>query len=248
MTAVARRLVSAARLFSAEGFHRIRSARVGIVGLGGVGSWAAEALARSGVGHLVLVDTDHVAESNMNRQVQATRLTLGMAKTEALSARIGDLAEDLQIEALDDFLGEENVDDILPRADFWIDACDDLKAKLCMVRFYRQRERPRRLVVSGGAGGKTDSTRVMHADLANTHQDPLLSKMRHILRRSPGMPREGKMFVPVVYCAQAAIAPADCEAAAKLACAGYGSLVTVTAAMGMAAASRALTVLSSSPR
>ncbi|NBT35988.1 MAG: hypothetical protein EBT03_10720, partial [Betaproteobacteria bacterium] len=117
MTAVARRLVSAARLFSTEGFHRIRSARIGIVGLGGVGSWAAEALARSGVGHLVLVDTDHVAESNINRQVQATRLTLGMAKTEALSARIGDLAEDLQIEALDDFLGEENVDDILPRAD-----------------------------------------------------------------------------------------------------------------------------------
>ncbi len=235
---VPRRLASSARLFSAEAFERLRSARVGVVGLGGVGSWAAEALARSGVGGLVLVDLDHVAESNLNRQVQATLSTLGQHKGEALRSRLAEINPDCRVGVVDQFLSPENGPSVLGLADAWIDACDDLAAKRSMVLHFADRQRERQLVVCGGAGGKTDPTRIQAVDLSATEQDPLLSKLRYQLRKSNGFPRSGRMRVPVVYCRQAPVSSPDCDPSARLACAGYGSLVTVTAALGMAAAAQ----------
>lgn len=253
---VSRQFASTARLFSGEHFAAVRAAHVGVVGLGGVGSWAAEALARSGVGQLTLVDMDHVAESNLNRQVQALHSTLGAAKGEALAARIRDIAPDCMVNVVDAFLTSENVAEIIgrdpsrpasqgddgqdPVASIWIDATDDLPAKRAMILVMRDQRRLRNLVVSGGAGGKTDPTRVEIADLSETTQDALLSTLRYDLRKHCGFPRQGKMKIQAVVCRQPIVKSEDCDPAAKLACAGYGSLVTVTATMGMVAANLAI--------
>ena len=256
MTSVSRQFASTARLFSEEAFLRLRQAHIGVVGLGGVGSWAAEALARSGVGRLTLVDMDVVAEGNLNRQAQANHQTKGMAKVQAMAQRIEAINPKAQLTLVDAFLSLENIDEIfgettteaarLGKPSFWIDACDDYEAKLLMIRYFRQRERPRHLIVSGGAGGKTDPTWVRVGDLAKTFHDPLLAKLRKTLKGSPGFPGEGKLFIPVVHSDQPMKQGADCDPSARLACAGYGSMVTVTAAMGLAAASHAIAMVTKS--
>ncbi len=255
---VPRALASSARLLSEEGFARLRLSTVGVVGLGGVGGWAAEALARSGVGGLVLVDMDHVAESNLNRQVQATHQTLGQAKVQALADRLRAIAPGLSVYPVEDALTPENVAAFLaggavsgggasgggwPAPQVWIDACDDLRAKEALVLAMPARSRPRSLVVSGGAGGKLDPTRIRVGDLADTKQDPLLSKLRYSLRRQHGFPRAGAMRIRVVSSDEPARATESCDPAAKLACAGYGSMVTVTASMGLAAAAEAMRLI-----
>jgi tRNA A37 threonylcarbamoyladenosine dehydratase len=250
---VPRALASSARLLSEEGFARLRLSTVGVVGLGGVGSWAAEALARSGVGSLVLVDMDHVAESNLNRQVQATHQTLGQAKVQALADRLRAIAPGLSVYPLEDALTPENVSSFLagggvsggrwPAPQVWIDACDDLRAKEALVLAMPARSRPRSLVVSGGAGGKLDPTRIRVGDLADTKQDPLLSKLRYSLRRQHGFPRAGAMRIRVVSSDEPARATEGCDPSARLACAGYGSMVTVTASMGLAAAAEAMRLI-----
>ena len=250
---VPRALASSARLLSEEGFARLRLSTVGVVGLGGVGGWAAEALARSGVGGLVLVDMDHVAESNLNRQVQATHQTLGQAKVKALAERLRAIAPALSVYPVEDELTPENVAAFLagggvsgggwPAPQVWIDACDDLRAKKALVLAMPARSRPRSLVVSGGAGGKLDPTRIRVGDLADTKQDPLLSKLRYSLRRQHGFPRAGAMRIRVVSSDEPARATEGCDPAAKLACAGYGSMVTVTASMGLAAAAEAMRLI-----
>jgi tRNA threonylcarbamoyladenosine dehydratase len=265
---VDRRFASTARLFSADEFARIRAGHVAVVGLGGVGSWAAEALARSGVGALTLIDMDHVAESNLNRQVQALHSTLGMAKGEALAARIRDIAPDCQVTVVDQFVTPENFADIASAVDrhvdpsgllavtqsslrgpegavaihpvIWLDATDDLRAKKAMILWLQAQKSLSRLIMSGGAGGKTDPTRIEVADLSETLQDPLLSTLRYDLRKHHGFPRQGKMKITAVFSRQPMVKSEDCDPSAKLACAGYGSLVTVTAVMGMVAASEAL--------
>jgi tRNA A37 threonylcarbamoyladenosine dehydratase len=240
--AVSRRFASTARLFSAADFARLRQAHVAVVGLGGVGSWAAEALVRSGVGAVTLVDMDHVAESNLNRQVQALQATLGMAKGQALKDRVLDIAPDCAVTLVDEFLSPENAAELMGKSeiDVWIDATDDLAAKRAMVLFIKSPKRLKDLVVSGGAGGKTDPTRIESADLSETIQDPLLSSLRYDLRRQHGFPRQGKMGIRTVFSRQPMIRSDDCDPAAKLACAGFGSLVTVTATMGMVAANLAM--------
>ena len=240
--AVSRQFASTARLFSAADFARLRQAHVAVVGLGGVGSWAVEALVRSGVGAVTLVDMDHVAESNLNRQVQALHTTLGMAKGRALRERILDIAPDCVVTLVDEFLSPENAAELMGKSDtdVWIDATDDLPAKRVMVLIMKSSKKLKDLVVSGGAGGKTDPTRIEAADLSETIQDPLLSSLRYDLRRQHDFPRQGKMGIRTVFSRQPMIRGDDCDPAAKLACAGYGSLVTVTATMGMVAANLAM--------
>ena len=237
---VSRQFASTARLFSSAAFSRLQQAHVGVVGLGGVGSWAAEALARSGVGALTLVDMDHVAESNLNRQVQALHSTLGHSKAEALAARIKDISADCRMQLVDDFVTPENIDEIFAnkgvQVDFWIDATDDLKAKRAIVLWMKEKRRLKQLVVSGGAGGKIDPTRIELGDLAECSQDALLSTLRYDLRKHHGFPRQGKMKIQTVFSRQPISKTDDCDPQARLACAGYGSLVTVTAAMGLACA------------
>ena len=232
-----------------EGFSEFLAHRTQamVVGVGGVGSWAVEALARSGVGRLLLVDLDHVAESNINRQIQATDLTLGQEKVRALADRIASYAPHCEVIQLDTFLDENNAHMLFERlqADTTrvsavLDCCDNARAKVSMAVCGRRLKLP--LWMAGSAGGKLKPWLVQPADLRDTINDPLLAKVRYQLRKAHGFPKEGKkkMAVPVFYSAEQVRRPAVCDAQAGLNCAGYGSLVSVTATMGMHMAASAL--------
>jgi tRNA A37 threonylcarbamoyladenosine dehydratase len=244
LSALARRFGGIARLYGDAGLASLQAGHVVVVGIGGVGSWAAEALARSGVGRLTLVDLDHVAESNLNRQVHALGSTLGAAKVEVMAARIADISADCRVEVIDEFVSPENAATLLPAADWVIDAIDPPRAKAALIAHCRRAGRA--IVVCGAAGGRTDPLRLARGDLSSTRGDALLSAVRARLRREHGFPREaGRSFdVPVVYSTEpAADGGAREGGGAALACAGYGSIVTVTAAMGLAAAQSVFSAL-----
>ena len=245
-----RRFSALGRLYGAAGLARLRAAHVVVIGVGGVGSWCAEALARSAVGHLTLIDMDHVAESNINRQVHALASTLGAAKVEVMAARIADIAADCRVDVVDDFIDPDNVAAIVPAADLVIDAIDQPRAKAALVAWAGRQRRP--VIVCGAAGGRTDPLRLRCDDLSRTRGDALLSSVRARLRREYGFSRDPKQRfrVDAIFSdEQVQAAPEAGEAGrsggAPLNCAGYGSAVGVTAAMGMAAAQRAINRLAS---
>jgi tRNA threonylcarbamoyladenosine dehydratase len=246
-----RRFGGLRRLYGDAAYTRVRGLRVAVVGVGGVGSWAAEALARSGVARLVLVDLDHVAESNINRQVQALGATLGQAKVLALRDRIADIHPGCEVIPVDAFVeGPDaqgaggNWPAVLPTdVDVVIDACDQRSAKLAMAtEALRHRQA---LVIAGAAGGKRLGHRVDVADLADVTHDPLLAALRHSLRRSGVAPRQGRIGLDCVFSKEpvarpTADGPDACATDGSLNCHGYGSSVTVTAAFGLAAAGQAI--------
>lgn len=239
---VERRFGGVERLLGARAFAALRAAHVTVVGVGGVGSWAAEALARSAVGRITLVDLDHVAESNVNRQVHALDSTLGAAKGLAMAERIAQIDAGCEVGVVDDFVTAENAARLLPVDGILIDAIDQPRAKAAMIALARERRQP--IVVCGAAGAVTDALALARADLALVRGDPLLASVRARLRREHGFTRRaGERFgvVALYFDAPRAGAPA-CDAApgAPLACAGYGSIVTVTATMGFAAAGVAI--------
>jgi tRNA threonylcarbamoyladenosine dehydratase len=238
-----RRFGGIARLYGEAGLARLLAAHVCVIGIGGVGSWAAEALARSGVGRLTLIDLDHVAESNLNRQAHALEATLGQAKVGAMAERIAGINPDCRVATVEDFVTPENVGELLA-ADYdgVLDAIDHQRAKVALIVHCRRRGL--RLVTAGAAGGQTDPTRIRVDDLSRSVQDPLLSKIRARLRREHGFPRDPKkkFGVEAVYSTEPLTYPAASCAAdpgpAGLSCAGFGSSMAVTAGFGLAAASR----------
>ena len=236
-----RRFGGLRRLYGDAGYARIRSAHVAVVGVGGVGSWVAEALARSGVAALTLVDLDQVGESNVNRQVQALGSTLGMAKVDALRKRIADIHPACEVAAVEEFVAEANWPALLARrADVVVDACDDVRAKAVLAAWSRAGATP--LVCVGAAGGKRAAERVEVADLADVTHDPMLAALRQRLRKHHGAPRSGALAVSCVFSREPVALPASegCEVDGSLNCHGYGSSVAVTATFGMVAAARAL--------
>ena len=237
-----RRFGGLRRLYGDAAYARIRAAHIAVVGVGGVGSWAAEALARSGVGALTLIDLDHVCESNVNRQVQALGSTLGMAKVEALRVRIADIHPGCAIEAVEAFVDETNWPALLARrADAVIDACDNVRAKAAIAAWARNTATP--LVVVGAAGGKRAAERVEVGDLADVTHDPMLAALRQRLRKLHDAPRTGPLGLSCVFSREPVSAPANgeaCETDGSLNCHGYGSSVAVTATFGMVAAARAI--------
>jgi tRNA threonylcarbamoyladenosine dehydratase len=234
-----RRFGGLERLYGLGGAAAVRRAHVVVVGIGGVGSWAAEALARSGVGRLTLVDLDHVAESNINRQVQALDGTVGQAKVLAMRERIAQIHPGCRVDAVEEFVEPDNWPGLLPEgADAVIDACDELKAKVAMAAWAR---RAKALFIScGAAGGKRLAHRVDIDDLARTTHDPLLAQLRYRLRKHHGAPREGKRIGIACVFSREAVAPPDpscaLEGDGSLNCHGYGSVVSVTATFGQCAA------------
>jgi tRNA A37 threonylcarbamoyladenosine dehydratase len=239
-----RRFGGIARLYGVAALEMLGGRRACVVGLGGVGSWAAEALARSGVGRLRLVDLDHVAQSNINRQIHALESTLGQAKVQAMRDRIAAIDPAVEVEAVDDFLTPENAAAHLTDCDVVIDAIDNVRAKAAIVLACRAAGVP--LVVCGGAGGKCDPARIRIDDLARTTQDPLLSKLRRRLRAEHGFSRDPKrrFGVLAVYSDEPPRLPDACDSPPQgLACAGYGSSMAVTASVGLFAAARAIDVL-----
>ena len=232
------------RLYGHDGFARIRAAHGIIVGIGGVGSWAAEALARSGLGRITLIDMDVVAESNLNRQAHATLSTLGANKVDAMRARIQSFAPNVQVDVVDDFLTPDNVATLIPSdTTFVIDAADKMRAKVAMVLHCLSQKTP--LITCGSAGGKSDASRLKVDDLTFTEQDALLAKLRVDLRQNHGFPRGKKKFHVAAVFSPEPPAEAPIGGGAGLACAGYGSAMHMTASMGMLAAGHALTLTAS---
>lgn len=247
-----RRFGGLRRLYGDADYACVRSARIAVVGLGGVGSWTAEALARSGVAALRLIDFDHVAESNVNRQVQALGSTLGMAKGDALKQRIADIHPGCDVRVVDAFVDAQNWPGLLGQepVDAVIDACDDVRAKLVLAAWARERATP--LVIVGAAGGKRRPQEVAVADLAEATHDPLLAALRQRLRRQYGAPATGRLALASVFSREAVHRPKDVEAGCDfdggLNCHGYGSSVGVTATFGMVAACEALRLLTTARR
>lgn len=236
-----RRFGGLRRLWGDAAYQRVRAARVAVVGVGGVGSWAAEALARCGVANLLLIDLDQIAESNINRQVQALGSTVGAAKVDVLQRRIADIHPGCHVEAIEAFVEPGNWPALLPHAvDGVIDACDQSSAKLALATWALAGGH--RLVIAGAAGGKSKPQALEVDDLANTTHDPLLASLRQRLRKA-GAPRSGPIGVACVFSREPVAAPVDaaaCNVDGSLNCHGYGSVVTVTASFGMAAAAELL--------
>jgi tRNA A37 threonylcarbamoyladenosine dehydratase len=240
----ARRFGGIARLYGDDALDALATRRACVVGVGGVGSWVAEALARSGVGRLRLVDLDHVAESNVNRQIHALEPTLGQAKVLAMRDRIAAIDAGIELEPVEEFLTPDNAAGLVAGCDVVVDAVDDMNAKVALVLACRAARVP--LVVCGGAGGKTDPARIRVGDLARSTHDPLLSRLRRRLRGEHGFPGEPRrdFGVIAVYSEEPPQLTGACASAPQgLACAGYGSSVAVTASVGLFAAARALDVL-----
>lgn len=242
-----RRFGGVRRLYGEEALKRFQSAHVCVVGIGGVGSWAAEALARSAIGRITLIDLDMVAESNVNRQIHALGHEFGKAKTRAMAERILAINPACRVEEIEDFVSPENLDQTLGRDyDYIIDAIDQVRTKAAMIAWCKTHDIP--LITAGGAGGQIDPTRIEVADLAHTVQDPLLSKVRSVLRKEYGFTRDlkKKFGISAVFSSEPLRYPengASCDEPPTLAglnCAGYGSSVCVTAPFGLFAASAVL--------
>jgi len=236
-----RRFGGLRRLHGDAAYQRLRSARFAVVGLGGVGSWAVEALARSGVAALTLVDLDQVSESNINRQIQALGSTVGMAKAEALRLRISDIHPGCAVTVVEEFVEPDNWPQLLAGAeiDGLIDCCDQVRAKATLAAWSRTLGLP--FVTVGAAGGKREPHRVQLDDLSDTTHDPLLASLRQRLRKHHAAPRSGKMGVACVYSREPVRLPqlgeeGACDVDGSLNCHGYGSSVAVTATFGLCAA------------
>ena len=236
-----RRFGGLRRLHGDAAYQRLRGARFAVVGLGGVGSWAVEALARSGVAELTLIDLDQVSESNINRQIQALGSTVGMAKAEALRQRIADIHPGCVVRVIEEFVEPDNWPALIGGAEFdgLIDCCDQVRAKATLAAWATQRGLP--FVTVGAAGGKREPHRVQLDDLSATTHDPLLASLRQRLRKHHAAPRTGKIGVACVYSREPVHLPqqgegAECEVDGSLNCHGYGSSVTVTATFGLCAA------------
>jgi tRNA A37 threonylcarbamoyladenosine dehydratase len=241
-----RRFGGVERLFGIAGARQIMHAHVLIIGIGGVGSWAAESLARSGVGKLTLIDLDHVAESNINRQIHATESNLGLAKVLAMRNRIYEYFPQCEVTCIEEFVSPSNWKNLLPdHVDAVIDACDQVQVKTSLAAWSLNTKTI--FVTSGAAGGKRHAHLTNVDDLAKVTHDPLLSKMRYQLRKDFNASRDGKkMGVSCVFSTESVAPPdASCNVVGdgSLNCHGFGSLVTVTATFGQCAASFVLNKL-----
>jgi tRNA A37 threonylcarbamoyladenosine dehydratase len=244
-----RRFGGIARLYGERALERFRAAHVCVVGVGGVGSWIVEALARSAVGRITLIDLDNVAESNINRQIQALSTTIGMPKIEALKQRIALINPYCEVDLVEDFIDPDNIPQMIgtDRFDYVVDAIDSVKAKAALIAYCSEHAIP--LIVIGGAGGQIDPTKIEVRDLARTEQEPLLKKVRKILRARYGFARgeKNKYHIDAVFSMEPLRYPESgdaCEVDAGsitgLNCAGFGSSMVVTATFGMVAAGHLL--------
>jgi tRNA A37 threonylcarbamoyladenosine dehydratase len=242
-----------ARLYGQAGLQRLRSAHVMIVGVGGVGSWVVESLARSGVGVLTLVDLDEICVSNVNRQLPALDGTIGRAKVEVLAERVQAINPECQVHSRLEFFTETSAERLLgatePKLDFVVDAIDAVANKCRLIALCHARQLP--VIVCGGAGGRRDPTQIRLTDLSQATHDRLLSEVRKRLRQEHGFPRDGKKFAVDCVCSAeipvfpqpdgsvcpAAEAQSEPGESRRLNCDwGFGSATHVTGAFGFAAA------------
>lgn len=178
------------RVYGQASLTNFQQLHIVVAGLGGVGSWAVEALARTGIGKLTLIDLDDVCVTNINRQLPATDDTIGQLKSEVLAQRVKSINPNCEVRVIDDYLLPENFEEYLTGADAVLDAIDSVNTKAALVAWCKRRKL--RLVVCGGAGGQIDPGMIRVGDLAKAKQDPLLAKVRSQLRRDYGFSKNPK--------------------------------------------------------
>lgn len=249
-----RRFQGTKTLYSPSAVDTFANAHVYVVGVGGVGSWAAEALARTAIGTITLVDLDILVASNVNRQLPALDSTFGQSKIAAMATRLKEINPTATINMVDDFLTAENVATLLPSRDegktaaqqgkpiVVLDCVDDMSAKLAIALHCRFNKL--KLVCAGGAGGKIDPSQVRVSDLRESYQDPLLAKLRHKLRHEKGINStlKDKFGIKCVYSTEPPRVDKSCQTG-SLHCGGYGSAVVVTSVVAMIMVSEALQLL-----
>ncbi len=247
-----RRFGGIARLYGEAGLTRFRAAHVCVIGVGGVGSWVVEALARSAIGQITMIDLDNLAESNVNRQIHALTDTLGKAKVTALAERIAQINPYCVVTEIEDFLTADNLDEMIGTRnyDYIIDAIDNVRAKTALIAYCRKHGL--QLVTIGSAGGQIDPTKITILDLCRTEQEPLLAKVRKRLRAEHGFPRgtKNKFGIDAVFSTEplrfpeaeetCAVDSAEQSGITGLNCAGFGSAMVVTASFGLVAAAHVL--------
>jgi tRNA A37 threonylcarbamoyladenosine dehydratase len=245
-----RRFGGVRRLYGEAGIKKLQGSHIVVIGIGGVGSWTAEALARNAIGQITLIDLDNISESNVNRQLHAVDGAFGKAKVSAMHERILSINPNCFVIEIEDFITIENLESLLNfQCDVIVDCIDDAQAKIALADFCKRKQLP--LIMAGSAGGRLDPTRAQVADLAFVTGDRLLSKVRNQLRRDYAFPkasntkRSAKFGIDCVYSDEQAIKPesaceVDSSAITGLNCAGYGSSVCVTAPFGFTAAQLAI--------
>jgi len=250
-----RRFGGIAKLYSEAGLAKFNQSHICVIGVGGVGSWAVEALARSGIGEITMIDMDVVSESNINRQLPAMTSTLGKDKTLVLKKRIEEINPQCQTLIIDDFVTVENVAELINDSmDFVIDCIDSSRVKAALINHCKRQKI--KIITLGGAGGQIDPSRIQLADLSQTKQDPLLSKTRKLLRQEYGFSANVKrrFSVPAIYSDEPQRYATDDGGVSfdkpsgsdmTLSCAGgLGSCTTVTATFALHAAAEVLKKLS----
>ena len=243
-----RRFGGVARLYGEQGLDRLTSANIAVIGVGGVGSWVVESLARSAIGKLTLIDLDVVAVSNINRQILATSDVIGRDKTDVMKQRVSQINPECQVTIIDDFLTRENVKELVVSSfDFVIDCIDDFRTKAALIAHCKRNKI--KIITTGGAGGQVDPSKIRQCDLSQTQHDVLLAKTRKLLRQEYGFARnlDRRFSIPCIYSDEQLVYPngaggtqaqrpvqASKEQSNALNCAGgLGSITHVTATFGL---------------
>lgn len=230
-----------ARLYGAEAMHTIQGAHICVIGIGGVGSWVAEALARNGIGQITLIDLDDICTTNVNRQIHALTNTVGESKVEIMAERIKQINPECVVNEIEDFVTMDNITTLLTNDfDYVVDAIDSVRVKTALIAHCKRNKIP--IITIGGAGGQIDPTKIEICDLSQTYQDPLLAKVRNQLRREHNFSRntKRKFSIDAVFSTEQLVYPDEsgnvCHAkqnqqgAIKLDCnGGFGAATHITA-------------------
>jgi tRNA A37 threonylcarbamoyladenosine dehydratase len=254
------RFAGIGRLYGQEALHYFAKSHVVVVGIGGVGTWVAESLARSGVGQITLIDLDDICVTNTNRQLHALKETIGESKVEVMAQRLKQINPECIVNEIEDFITVDNLSAYFQGKkaggdlDYVIDCIDAVKPKTALIAWCKRQKLP--IVTVGGAGGQTDPTQVQVADLAKTYQDPLLAKVRNLLRREYNFSKNvaRRFGIEAVFSTEQLVYPqadgsvcntkATAEGSMRMDCAsGFGAVTVVTGTFGFVAVSRVLTKL-----
>lgn len=254
------RFAGIGRLYGAKALTRFAQSHVAVVGIGGVGTWVAEALARSGIGEITLIDLDDICVTNTNRQLHALKETIGESKVAVMAERIMQINPECRVNQVEDFITTDNLHDYFSgrkqggSLDYVVDCIDAVKPKAALIAHCKRQKLP--IVTVGGAGGQTDPTQIQVADLAKTYQDPLLAKVRNLLRREYNFSKnvQRRFSIEAVFSTEQLVYPqadgsvcnvkATAEGSMRMDCAsGFGAVTVVTGSFGFTAVSRVLTKL-----